>query len=66
MRITLNIDDALYAKTAKLSGIEDKSALLNEGLITLIGRESAGCLAVSGSSEPDLQPIPRRQTDLAK
>ena len=66
MRITPNIDDALYIKAARLNRIEDKSALLNEGLTALIGGESARSLAVSGSSEPDLQPIPRRQTDLAK
>jgi Arc/MetJ family transcription regulator len=66
MRITLNIDDDLYAKAVELTGISEKTALLREGLKALIERESNQRLALLGGSEPDLKPIPRRLSGLAK
>ncbi len=41
MRTTINIDDDLLAKAAKLTGPLDRSAMLHEGLRALIERESA-------------------------
>jgi Arc/MetJ family transcription regulator len=64
MRTTLNIDNDLYAKAVELTGIHEKTALLRESLKALIERESARRLAMLGGSEPELEAIPRRQSDL--
>ncbi|NOS87819.1 MAG: type II toxin-antitoxin system VapB family antitoxin [Methylococcaceae bacterium] len=64
MRTTLNIDNELYAKAVELTGINEKTALLREGLKALIERESARRLAILGGSEPELAAMPRRQSDL--
>lgn len=45
MRTTINIDDELMAKAAKLTGPMDRTALLSEALKALIERESARRLA---------------------
>jgi Arc/MetJ family transcription regulator len=62
MRTTLNIDDDLLAKARRLSGLEEKTAVVRAGLQALIARESARHLAALGASEPDLEPVPRRRT----
>lgn len=62
MRTTLNIDDDLYAQAVKLTGMKEKTALMRESLKALIERESARRLAALGGSEPNLTPIPRRQS----
>lgn len=64
MRTTLNIDNDLYAKAVELTGIHEKTALVRESLKALIERESARRLAMLGGSEPELEAIPRRQSDL--
>ena len=64
MRTTLNIDNELYAKAVELTGINEKTALLRDGLKALIERESARRLAILGGSEPELAAMPRRQSDL--
>jgi Arc/MetJ family transcription regulator len=61
MRTTLNIDDHLVMKAARLTGIEERTALIHEGLRALIQRESARRLAKLGASEPKLAAIPRRR-----
>jgi Arc/MetJ family transcription regulator len=61
MRTTLNIDDALIDKARQLTGIEERTALLHEGLRALIARESARRLARLGGTEPKLSDIPRRR-----
>ena len=66
MRTTLNIDDNLYAKAVELTGVQEKTALLREGLKALIERESARRLALLGGSEFNLEPIPRRHSGLDK
>jgi Arc/MetJ family transcription regulator len=66
MRTTLNIDDDLYAQAVELTGVHEKTALVRESLHALIERESAKRLALLGGSEPDLVPIPRRQSIMAK
>jgi len=65
MRTTLNIDDDLYAQAVELTGVHEKTALVREGLLALVERESAKRLALLGGSEPDLMPIPRRQSTIA-
>lgn len=61
MRTTVNLDDALLAEAGRLSGIQERTALLNEALRALIARESARRLARLGGSEPRLKPVPRRR-----
>ena len=60
MRTTLNIDDAIYEKASKLTGIKEKTHLLHEGLRTLIEKESSKRLAKLAGSSPGIQSIPRR------
>jgi Arc/MetJ family transcription regulator len=61
MRTTLNIEDGLIAKAAKLTGIREKTSLVRLGLEALIARESARRLAKLGGSEKNLERIPRRR-----
>ena len=65
MRTTLNIDDDLLQQARTLSGVQEKNALVHEGLKALIERESARRLARLGGSEPQLKPIPRRRGEAA-
>jgi Arc/MetJ family transcription regulator len=61
MRTTLNLDDVLLEEARVLTGIEERTALLHEGLRALIARESARRLAMLGGSEPTLRDVPRRR-----
>ena len=61
MRTTINIDDELLDKAAKLTGIEEKASLVRLGLEALIAREVARRLAKLGSTEKKLEMIPRRR-----
>ena len=63
MRTTLNIDDDLLQRARDLSGVQEKTALIREGLKALIERESARRLARLGGSEPQLEPIPRQRSE---
>ena len=62
MRTTLHIDDRLLAEARRLSGIQQKTALVRAGLEVLIAHESAKRLATLGGAEKTLRPIPRRRT----
>lgn len=62
MRTTVTLDDALLARAEQLCGDLERSALLKEALRALVQRESAKRLAALGGSEPELEPIPRRQS----
>lgn len=61
MRTTLNIDDELLAEAQRITGMEEKTALVREGLRALIERESARRLAKLGGSQPQLRPVRRRR-----
>ena len=61
MRTTLNIEDKLLDKAAKLTGVKEKTALVRLGLESLIARESAKKLAMLGGTEKRLQVPPRRR-----
>jgi Arc/MetJ family transcription regulator len=65
MRTTLNIDDRLLDEAQRITGMTEKAALVREGLRALIERESARRLARLGGSEPQLESVPRRQSDPA-
>jgi Arc/MetJ family transcription regulator len=62
MRTTLNIQDDLINKASQLTGIKEKTSLVNLGLEALIARESSRRLAKLGGSEKKLKAIPRRRT----
>jgi Arc/MetJ family transcription regulator len=63
MRTTVSLDDDLLTDAQRLTGLEERTALLREALKALIERESARRLARLGGSEPDLRPVPRRRPD---
>lgn len=60
MRTTLNIDDALMEKASKITGINEKTALVRKGLEALIRLESSRRLAALGGSEKKIR-LPRRR-----
>ena len=64
MRTTLALDDELIARAQSFTGLREKSTLVREALVALIERESARRLARLGGSEPELRPVPRRQSEL--
>jgi Arc/MetJ family transcription regulator len=61
MRTTLNLDDALVDEARRVTGIQEKTALVHRGLEELIARESARALAALGGASPNIRPIPRRR-----
>jgi Arc/MetJ family transcription regulator len=61
MRTTLNLDDELLAEALRLTGLDEKTAVIHEGLRALIAREKARRLARLGGSEPQLSQVPRRR-----
>ncbi|MEP6620009.1 MAG: type II toxin-antitoxin system VapB family antitoxin [bacterium] len=61
MRTTLNIDDTLLEDARRLTGLEERAAIIHEGLRALIARETARRLARLGGSEPHLRHVPRRR-----
>ncbi len=65
MRTTLALDDDLLSKAKALTGVSEKTALIREALRALIQRESAKRLALLGGTEPQLQQVPRRQSESA-
>jgi len=62
MRTTLNIDDLLVKRAAQLSGIKEKTSLVQAGLEALIAREASRRLAELGGTEHTLKPVRRRRT----
>jgi Arc/MetJ family transcription regulator len=63
MRTTLALDDDLLTQAQAITGLSEKTSLVREALRALIQRESAKRLALLGGSEPNLNPVPRRQSD---
>ncbi len=61
MRTTLNLNDELLAEALRLTGLDEKTAVIHEGLRALIAREKARRLARLGGSEPQLTAVPRRR-----
>lgn len=62
MRTTVTLDDALLDRARRLSGLQERSALLREALAALIQRESARRLARMGGTEAALERPPRRRS----
>lgn len=61
MRTTLNLDETLLVEAHRLSGIEERTALIHEGLRALIARESARRLAKLGGTDQHARRSPRRR-----
>ena len=65
MRTTVTLDDDLLERARRLSGVEERGALLRAELEALIELESARRLARLGGAEPGIEDIPRRRTGTA-
>jgi len=61
MRTTINIDSKLIEKASELTGIKEKTALVQRGLEALISIESSKRLAQLGGTEKSLRPVSRRR-----
>lgn len=61
MRTTITIDDQLLEDARRLSGIEERAALIRAALTALIERESARRLVAMAGTEKQLKPVPRRR-----
>ncbi len=62
MRTTLIIDDELVDRARALTGIQEKTALVEAGLEALIAREAGKRLAALGGTQPKLPDVPRRRS----
>lgn len=51
MRTTINLDLQLIEQAQRLTGIEERTTLIHDGLRALIARESAARLARLGRSD---------------
>lgn len=61
MRTTVTLDEKVVAKVAKLTGIEERSALVREAMETLLRIENGRLLAALGGSDPQAQVAPRHR-----
>ncbi|MDB5926406.1 MAG: antitoxin [Betaproteobacteria bacterium] len=61
MRTTINLDEELLAQAQRVTGVNERTALIHAGLEALIARESARRLARLGGSDAKLRPVPRRR-----
>ena len=64
MRITVNLKDDLINHAAKLTGINEKTALTNAGREALIGKYSSERLTSLGGSDKSVRQIPRRRVKI--
>ncbi len=62
MRTTINLDEQLVKEAQRVTGIQERTALIHDGLRALIARESARRLARLGASDPRAAAPPRRRT----
>jgi Arc/MetJ family transcription regulator len=62
MRTTLNIDDMLLGKAARLTGVREKTSLVRLGLEALVAMAGSKRLAKLGGTEKKLNKIPRRRS----
>lgn len=61
MRTTTIINDELLRRAMRLTGIQEKTALVHAGLEALVARESARRLARLAGSDPEATAGPRRR-----
>lgn len=62
VRTTLALDDDLVREAQRLTGTNEKGALVRMALGALIEQESARRLALLAGTEPDATAVPRRRT----
>lgn len=62
MRTTINLDEKLIEEARRLTGTEERTTLIHDGLRALIARESAKRLARLGGSDPEAGAPPRRRS----
>jgi Arc/MetJ family transcription regulator len=62
MRTTINLDERLVEEAQRITGTQERTALIHEGLRALIARESARRLALLGGSDPQVTAPPRRRS----
>jgi Arc/MetJ family transcription regulator len=62
MRITINLDEQLIERAQRVTGTQERTALIHEGLRALIARESARRLAHLGGSDPGAKAPARRRS----
>ncbi|MCU1246918.1 MAG: antitoxin [Acidobacteria bacterium] len=60
VRTTINLDEQLIEQAQRMTGVQERTALIHEGLRALIARESARRLARLGGTDP-LAKAPRRR-----
>jgi Arc/MetJ family transcription regulator len=61
MRTTLILDHELLSRAQALSGIQEKTGVVHEGLRALVARESARRLKALGGSDSRATAPPRRR-----
>jgi Arc/MetJ family transcription regulator len=62
MRSTLNLDDKLIEEARRLTGIQEKTALIRAALEALIAKEIGRRLAALAGSQPDFEAGPQRRS----
>ncbi len=62
MRTTINLDEQLVQEAQRVTGTQERTALIHDGLRALIARESARRLARLGASDPRATAPRRRRT----
>jgi Arc/MetJ family transcription regulator len=66
MRTTLNLDDELLREAREFTGIQEKTALIHEGLRELVAREAARRLIALGGAMPAVRAGRRRKPEKAR
>ena len=61
MKVTIAIDDELFAAAQEHASDKEKSAVIGEALQAFVEREAARRLARMGGTEPQLRAPPRRR-----
>ncbi|AQR61565.1 DUF2191 domain-containing protein [Brevundimonas sp. LM2] len=61
MRTTITIDDALLARAAEYSGLEEPSAIIRHALREFVSTEASRRLAKLGGTMPDFEAGPRKR-----
>jgi Arc/MetJ family transcription regulator len=62
MRTTLNIDDALLQEAARVTGVQEKTALIHRGLRALVEKAARDRLIQLGGKDASAASIPRRRS----
>lgn len=63
MRTTVTVSDELMARASQLTGRDEPSVLVRQGLEALIERESSRRLARLGGTDPGASSAPRSRAD---